>query len=184
MDVRIKHTFSVRNLTAVASEHCIRLQVHELPYLSDTNCSRVLSVILRGHGTLEPEKIEEINNDAVSECGTRTFRIQTDEIPAGSRIEVEIVAQSTKCEVGFAFCRCSAPTSQLTVTARFPPEIDPGSVGADTAHRTPCKPILLGREENEFTWVIAGAVLPSQGIQFWWACDLNKMPEIKVNNDR
>ena len=125
MDVRVKHTFSVRNLTAVASEHSIRLQVHELPDLIDAKRSRVLSVILRGYGTLEPEKIEEINNDAVSEGGTRTFQIQTDEIPPSGSIDVEIVAQSTQCQDGFAFCRCPEPTSQLTVAAKFPPEINP-----------------------------------------------------------
>ena len=120
MDVRIRHTFSVHNLTAFASEHCIGLQIRELPYLREASCPRVMSVILRGHDTLAPEKIEEINNAAVSDRGSRNFQIQTSEVPPGDSMQVEIAAQFTTSTDGFESCHCSAPSEGLTVTAKFP----------------------------------------------------------------
>ena len=180
MDVRISHMFSVRNITAFASEHCIRLQVQELPYLSDANCPKLISVILRGHSTLEPEKIEKINNDAQSDGGIKTFLIQTDQVPPSESIDVEINVQSAKYADGVAFCRCLAPSSGLIVVAKFPVGIDLDRVGADTAHRMPCKRTSVEREKKKFTWGIVGPVLPSQGINFWWAPDLAQVPEVKV----
>ena len=171
MNVDIRHLFSIRNMTAFASEHCIRLQTQELLSLNDASCPRVMTVILRGHGThgtFEPEQIESINNEAESGNGIKTFQIQTESVPPGESIEVEIVVQSMQFADGFAFCRCLAPSNGLTVTAKFPPEIGSDSVGVDTAHRITCKRIPLGYDGNKFSWSIAGAVLPSQGINFWW----------------
>ena len=176
MDVKIRHLFSIRNLTAIAAEHCIYLQIHEIPSLGvDVSCSKIVSAVLFGYRTFEEKEIEKINGEAVSEGGLRTFRIQTGEVRPGEEIQVEIAAESIKWADGFVFCRCLTPSRGLTVIAKFPPEIDPERVGADTAHRTPCKPDLLGHGVNEFSWLIEGAVLPSQGINFWWACDLAKM---------
>ena len=136
---------------------------------------------MHGDKTFEPEKIEEINKNAESDSGTRTFKIQTDEVPLKKDIEVQIDARSTLSVDGFAICRCSAPTSGLTVKAKFPPVFDSANVGADTAHRIMCTPIVFEYEKTEFTWAISSAILPSQGINFWWVCDLEKMSKIEAN---
>lgn len=181
LDVRIKHWFSVRNLTAFASEHSIYLHLQELPNLGDVICPKINSVILSGTSTFDPEKIEEINKKSVSVGMIRTFRIQTDEIPPGGNLDVDIVAQSTKYSDGFVFCRCSAPTSKLTVTATFPHEIDRSCVGADSVHRTRCELTRHDPDSNEFTWVMTDALLPNQGLNFWWAGGLMKTSETKDN---
>ena len=181
MDVNITHIFTTRNITGLASEHCIRLQIHESPFLTDTIYPKIVSAYLYGHRTLNDEEIQKINNEAVSEGGSRTFQIQTKKVPPSEDIVVTIGLKSIKHADGFEFCRCSTPSNGLTVFAKFPPVIAHDRVGCDTAHRTPCKSTLLGDEGNKFSWVIEGAVLSSQGINFWWACDLEKMPEIKVN---
>ena len=169
MNVTIKHIFSVRNLTAFASEHCIRIQIQELPYLEDQCCAKIRSVILYGSATFEQEEIDKINTESESDSGTRTFRIQADEVPPGDSMQAEITAQTTTYTDGFAFCRCWEPSNQLTVVAKFQPGIDLDRVGADTVHRTTCKLISGEHAENELSWVIEGAVLPTQGINFWWA---------------
>ena len=181
LDVRIKHQFTVRNLTAFASEHSIYLHIQELPDLSDVKCPKIISVILSGSGTFKPEKIEEVNRNSVIVDMTRTFKIQTDDIPPGGILDVDIVAQSTKNADGFVFCRCSEPTRKLTVTATFPHDIPPSLVGADSAHRTRCGLTRHDSNSNEFTWVMADTILPYQGLNFWWASGLAKISEIEVN---
>ena len=60
MDVEIRYLFSIRNLTAIASEHCICLQIHELSSLGGAvSCSKVKSAVLFGYRTFEEKEIEE-----------------------------------------------------------------------------------------------------------------------------
>ena len=122
MDARISYIFSVRNLTAFASEHEICVEVQELKNVVDGYNARVISVIFRGHGkhgTLEPDHVSEINSKSECSDGIREFRIQTGTVPPSESIEVEIVAESVVLGSGVAFCRCSAPSHGLTVTAKF-----------------------------------------------------------------
>ena len=177
MDATINYIFSVRNLTAFASEHEIRVQVQELENVVDEYNAKVISVILRGHGkhgTLEPDQVNEINRKSECSDGIREFRIQTGTVPPSESIEVEIVAQSIVLGSGVAFSRCSAPSHGLTVAATFPADIDLLSVGTDTAHRTRCKNIPIDYAKNHYSWSIEGAVLPGQGISFWWIEDLGQ----------
>ena len=171
MDVTIKHIFSMRNLNGIASEHCMRFQVHELLSSISGVCPSIESAYLYGQQTFSPQELTTINNDAVSVGGIRTFKIITNKVPPGEDVRVQIVLQSVKHADGFTFCRCSTPSSGLTVIAKFPPQVAEHRVGVDTAHRTTCKRNPHNPNGNEFSWVIEGAVLPSQGINFWWVCD-------------
>ena len=180
MDVRISHIFYVQNLTAFSAEHDICISIYELTDVRDTNRANVSSVILRGHdnrGTLEPQQIAEINRRAQSYGGMRHFKIETGTVPPSERLEVEIVVQSSALETGVAFSRCLAPSDSLTVSAKFPDNVALCAVGADTAHRTRCREMETDHVERRYSWTIDSAVLPSQGINFWWIQDVSITPD-------
>lgn len=183
LDVKIEHRFTVRNLTASAAAHHIQLHVQDAPYGEDVSHCAIESVVVYGSETFTDEQLEHINSAAVHCGGFREFNIDTKELLPGKNVDVVIAVRTTNCVPGFTFTRCSRPTNGLTVVARFPSSMKPLRVCADAAHRSDCK--LIGAVGNgcEYTWVIEDAVLPYQGINFWWHTREKVLLEASVDDE-
>lgn len=168
INVKVTHEFSVRNLTAFSAQHRIPLHVQDLQGGEELKDCVIESVWVEGYETFVDEQLSQINESSRHCGGFREFELETPELRPGDDVFVRVGIRTMMRMSGFAFARCCRPTKGMTVVATFPERMDLRTIGADATHRRDCKSVASPDDDNEFSWAIEGAVLPYQGIIFWW----------------
>ncbi len=154
---------TVQNVSSQPQDFLISLQSENPPFpaLKDKLELKLLGVQVEGEARSCPSL--EIINDSDSKYGKHLVK----SIPPGKSLSIELSMTSFKVMNDYEVWRTIYPTSSLRVSVTYPTEAF--KFGANALHRESLSALSTG--VNAMSYKIEGAMLPHQGLVFWWCCD-------------
>lgn len=160
MQVDISSSYVVENISSFSQTFDLRIDVELPPFSKLKRFCKIQSVIINGLAV----SVDQIAAHSQEHSNTIIFQKKITDVGPKQGIQIQVICQTIKLIDDVELWRSFLPSNGMTLTVYFPSTVR--ERGASGLHR-------LGVATRDFSpnfseWVINGAILPQQGIIFWW----------------
>jgi len=158
--------YTVKNISKRDQIYEVKKNVEKSPIQELKPLTRITGVTIGGRIMSAAQLLaadERIEDSEFQKCFSEIVTIRS-----GESLDVHIASETIKFEDDNEIWTSLIPSDDMTLRVEFPAEVRKCAAGA--IHRSPL--IEYGAADGALTreWRIREAVLPHQGISFWWHC--------------
>jgi len=160
-------SYFVKNVSGVARDFPVKIELEKPPFDELKDFVFIESVTIDGK-ELAKTDVAKGDEDAPDSDNFKKFEHTIKGIPPGAEVEVVNKFRGIKLLNDVEIWRSLLPSDGMTLIVNFPKEASKS--GAHALHREELRLRTFNQASGMYEWAIDNAVLPHQGIVFWWRC--------------
>jgi hypothetical protein len=166
--MKYNNSYTVENVSHDTEDYPVEILLEKPPFIRIDDYfkagSKNFSLKIDGKD-VPAEALKMADDLAPDDPNFKRFRYIISNVKPGNRHRVDVAIESFKQMADTEVFRTLAPTDGLTLVVKLPT----GFVcQADALHRVDLEPISKLSTDGLFQWKLDAALIPNQGIMFWW----------------